>query len=410
MREVHVSVGAGFENDRRDLGVTAARALSGLTGSKYLIFECLAERTLALQVQKNDTAAQIALALSYVRPCWELCQAHGIRIVSNFGGFDPSAVAAGLRAELGTGARIAAVLGDSVPTNETDGADVISKNVYLGAAGIVDALQDGAQIVVTGRVADPSLVVGPTVHELGLRWDDWDALANATMAGHLIECGTQVTGGYFADLDQNVPALEAVGPPVATITKDRVKLSKPSGGGALNRATVAQQLLYEVGDPAAYLTPDVILDLSQVRITDTGSNIVILDHAKGHPAPETLKMLVCRNTGWMGEAEISYAGETAARRGQLARDVLKARLGTPDMRIELLEGATDGIPCARLRLAIRSDNHAEVQTAINEVEALYLNGPAGGGGVRKSITPLIETEASLVPRSQLASPKVEVAS
>ena len=170
MQKVHVSVGAGFENDRRDLGVMAAEALALFPGPRYLIFECLAERTLARQVQAQDVGAQIALARSFIAPCWDLCQQHGIRIVSNFGGIAPEAVAAGLRDVVGPGANIAFISGDalSIVSQGDDAPDsnLLARNVYLGAAGIVEALSQGADIVVTGRVADPSLVVGPVMHEL----------------------------------------------------------------------------------------------------------------------------------------------------------------------------------------------------------------------------------------------------
>ncbi|MEL6683282.1 MAG: acyclic terpene utilization AtuA family protein [Pseudomonadota bacterium] len=407
MHDIHVSVGAGFENDRRDLGGMAAKALAMFAGPRYLIFECLAERTLAKQVQANDLSAQIALATSYVLPCWDLCQRHGIRIVSNFGGIDPKAVAKGLHDALGGKARVAAVSGDAIPIRPDEDASTISKNVYLGASGIAEALAKGAEIVVTGRVADPSLVVGPVIHEHQLADDDWNALANATLAGHLIECGTQVTGGYFADLDKPVPDFASLGPPVATIAQDKVTLTKPLGGGVLNRATVTEQLLYEIGDPAKYLTPDVCLDMTKVQLEEQGTNKVLLTGAKGQPAPASLKMLTCRNAGWLAEGEISYLGDTAKDRAKLAEDILKHRLRGTDMRIDVFAGATSGAPCARLRLAARTPDKEAAERAINEVEALYLNGPAGGGGVRKSLTSQITTDASLVARSDLLPPQVE---
>lgn len=408
MQKLHVSVGAGFENDRRDLGGKAARALAQFDGPKYLIFECLAERTLAKQVQAADLDGQIALALSYILPCRDLCAEHHIRIISNFGGIDPRGVARGIRSALGTGVRIAAVTGDALPIEREDQESTLSRNVYLGAGGIADALSQAADIVVTGRVADPSLVVGAAMHEFGLAPDDWDALAHATLAGHLIECGTQVTGGYFADEGKPVPELAGLGPPIATLTPSHVTLSKPVGGGLLNRATVTEQLLYEMGDPFAYLTPDVTLDVSGVNIQDDGHGTVDLTGAIGKPAPETLKMLTCRHAGWMGEAEINYSGETSGARAAIARDVLETRVGRIDRRIDILQGSIDGIACARLRLAVRTPDRAHAQSAIDEIEALYLNGPAGGGGVRKTLMPMVVTEDGFVPRSSLAPPQVEI--
>ena len=406
MEKVHVSVGAGFENDRRDLGAMAAEALALFSGPKYLIFECLAERTLARQMQAKDVHGQIELARSFIAPCWDLCQQHGIRIVSNFGGIAPEAVASGLRDIVGPAANIAFISGDalSIVSQGADAPDsnLLARNVYLGAAGIVEALAKGADIVVTGRVADPSLVVGPVMHELDLDPEDWDALANATLAGHLIECGTQVSGGYFADDNKPVVGLEDVGPPVASVSHDRVQLSKPLGGGALTTATILEQLLYEVGDPARYITPDVILDMTQIRFSDSCDSSLTLRGARGHPAPSKLKSLAARHSGWLAEAEISYIGKSCGYRAQSAKAILAKRLALDDVRIEILQGVDDdGIVQARLRLAARTTARAEAHQAVNEVEALYLNGPAAGGGVRLSLTPMVETEAEYIDRQDI---------
>lgn len=391
---VHISVGAGFENDRRDLGVMAAAALSEMDGPRYLIFECLAERTLALQSADPDRDALPERALSFLEPCIDAVARNGIRIVSNFGGPDPARVANRIREwlrERGLKLRVCAVTGDALPFEDPT---IIAFNAYTGAAGVVEALEGGADIVVAGRVADPSLVVGPVVHELGLEWDDLDALANATMAGHLIECGTQVCGGYFADDGLDVPEIEIIGPPVVSVFRDGMDLSKPLGGGRLDRATVTQQLLYEVHDPAAYLTPDVTLDLTGVEIMQRPDEGIRLAGARGHPAPEMLKTLICRQTGWFGEAAISYTGTTAARRARIARDVLLARCSDMigDLRLECHDGLLDGVPHSRLRVAVRNARKSSVRQVLDQLESLYTNGPAGGGGVRRALSPLVETE------------------
>lgn len=407
MTKAHVSVGAGFENDRRDLGSAAAKALAQLDGPKFLIFECLAERTLAKQVQTNDLHAQIEHAWSFVEPCLDQCRASDIKIISNFGGIDPLGVAKGLRAKIGSDVPIAAVTGDNLPLTDEDGANALARHVYTGASGIAQALAKGAQIVVAGRVSDPSLVVGPVVHSLRLDWTDWTALAHATMAGHLIECGAQITGGYFWDVGHPPLPATTLAPPVATISKDGVVLSKPLGDGRLDRATVTEQLLYEIGDPAAYKTPDVILDLTKVEILETDSGVE-LTKAIGHPAPDTLKSLLSQHTGWSGEAEISYFGTTAAARAQWARDMMAARLGPQDMRLEVFDGTVDGTPTARLRLSIRTKIKQDATHALNEMEALYLNGPSAGGGVRKTLTPQVETTASLISKAKLPPQTVDM--
>lgn len=407
MGSVHISVGAGFENDRRDLGVKAAQALSSMdsvgddpNAPRYLIFECLAERTLAKQVLANSLSGQIRLALSHIEPSRELCKRHKIRVVTNLGGIDPVGVAKGLK-KVFANCVIAAVTGDKLPVRREDGDNVLAKNCYTGAKGIVSALEQGADIVVTGRVSDPSLVVGPVVHELGLEWTDWDALANATLAGHLIECGTQVSGGYFSDENVDVPELENVGPPVATVTESMLRLSKPIGGGLISRATVIEQMLYEIADPGCYITPDVILDLSQVEVDVLEQSIVELTGATGHSAPAELKALLCRQTGWFAEGGIIYQGITSEYRANMAKNILIKRIDAADGRYEVLHGHLEGVPQTHLRVALRSSCKSVVEHAMNEIEALYLNGPAAGGGVSIHMVPQIETEESTVLRQEV---------
>jgi hypothetical protein len=217
----------------------------------------------------------------------------------------------------------------AIASGSDNDKEIVAANVYIGAAGIVEALDAGADIVVTGRVSDASLVVGPLVHSFGWSWTDWDLLACGTLAGHLLECSTQVSGGYFADPGfKDVPDLHDVGFPIAEITAEGdIVITKPvDSGGCVNTRTVKEQIVYEVHDPASYMAPDVILDLADVRVAMVGPDRVRVWGARGRPAPDTYKALVCRYGGWLGEAEISYAGPNAAARGRLALSVLRQRL------------------------------------------------------------------------------------
>lgn len=240
---------------------------------------------LAQLARRDDPEAGYEpLLLEFLRPVLAACLAHRIRIVSNFGAANPQGAAraiAALARSLGLRApRIAVVQGDDLsgPAHRPMLAQalgaampdqpLVSANAYIGARPIAEALQAGADIVVCGRVADPSLVLGPAMAHFGWAWDDWDRLARATMAGHLLECGTQVSGGYFADPGyKEVPGMDQLGYPIAEIDDSgNCSIFKPEGtGGCITTATVKEQLLYEIHDPRCYLTPDVVADISQAR-------------------------------------------------------------------------------------------------------------------------------------------------
>ncbi len=425
MGDVHIAAGAGFSNDRRELGEIAAQSLTLFEGHRYLIFECLAERTLALAQGEEGRRRQAERAVGYLQACINTCILNNIKIISNFGGSAPKQVAeaiAGFLKEHNLRRKVGYVLGDELPVKETEHAGrAISCNAYIGAKGIVEALDAGAEIVVTGRVADPSLAVGPVAFEHELKWIDWNRLAQATLAGHLIECATQVCGGYFADTGaKQVPGLARLGAPVASIARghDRLTISKPLGGGSLTTATVTEQLLYEIHDPARYLTPDVVMDVSGVSMQQSGKDEVTLTGCVGHAKPDWLKTLTCVDAGWIGEGEISYMGDTGLDRAQMARAVLKQRLEniapSAEPHFDIVGAMYDEAESnirrprdVRLRMAVASRDRDQVQALLDEVEALYLNGPAGGGGIRLNISPRTATVAGAarhneaVPRGYL---------
>jgi hypothetical protein len=278
-------------------------------------------------------------------------------------------------------------------------------------------LLDGADIVVCGRVADPSLVVGPALAHFGWARDDWDRLARATMAGHLLECGSQVSGGYYADPGvKDVPDLARVGYPIAEIDADgHCTITKPAGtGGRIDAHTVKEQLLYEVHDPQAYLTPDVVADIGLAVLTELGPDRVRLTGVRGHPRPASLKVNICHETGWLAEGEISYAGVRAEARARLAAEVLRERLrDVAPLRADLIGVASvfgddagrwlDLQPAGvardvRLRVALKHTDRRQAERLVREVTALYCCGPAGGGGVRTALRPRLGTVSCLVPR------------
>ena len=278
----------------------------------------------------------------------------------------------------------------------------------------------------TGRVADSALALGPLIHAFGWKYDDWDRLAAGTLAGHLLECGSQITGGYFADPPfKNVPGMADLGYPIAEIDADGgMVITKPAGtGGRVDRFTVIEQLLYEIHDPSAYLAPDVVLDVTDVMVEQLATDRVRVTGARGKPAPETLKATVCVDGGVLGEAEISYAGPNATARARLAAEIIGARMRkrAPGLvfRIDAIgvvsvlgeNGGTlsrpwdSDLPDVRLRFAAQSAMVADVELLLDEVEALYCAGPAGGSGVRRRLTPRLASASCLIER-KFAAPRV----
>ncbi len=423
MESLNVGCAAGFSGDRIDAAAPVVDTLIRRGGPAVLIFETLAERTLALAQlarKSNPDAGYEPLLDELISPVLARCLDHGVRIVSNFGAANPQGaarrihqIASELRCRT---PRIAIIVGDDVSSAAyraallqalgpaADGIDIASANAYQGAEAIADALRAGADIVVTGRVADPSLTVGPALAHFGWAADDWDRIARATMAGHLLECGTQVCGGYYADPGyKDVPGMANIGFPIAEIAADgHCVMTKADGtGGCLDEHTVKEQLLYEVHDPAAYLTPDVVADISAAEVREIARDTVQLTGVRGHPRPATLKVNVFHEHGWLAEGEISYAGRGAEARARLAAQTLLERLaGCGPIRVDLIgvtsifgddtgrwldaqqPGTANDV---RLRVAM---NHAERKIAerlTREVTALYTCGPAGGGGVRTAL-------------------------
>jgi hypothetical protein len=434
---LRIGCAAGFSGDRTDAATPVVNALVAAGGPAVLIYETLAERTLALaQLAKRQDpdAGYEPLLEPMLAPVLAQCLQHGIRIVSNFGAANPRGAALRIREmarALGLALpRIAVIAGDDVSGSDHraalrsklgaafDARPIVSANAYLGAEPIAAALKAGAQIVVGGRIADPSLTVGPVLAHFGWARDDWDRLARATMAGHLLECGTQVTGGYYADPGlKDVPGMATLGYPIAEIDEDgQCTITKPAGtGGRVDEHTVKEQLLYEVHDPAAYLTPDVVADISAAQVSEVGPDRVRLTGVRGHARTDTLKVNVCFESGWLAEGEISYAGARAEARARLAADVLRERLqAVGPLRADLIGvasvfGDDDGrwlaaLPAGnaldvRLRVALRHTDRASAERLAREVTALYCCGPAGGGGVRTALRSTFGTLSCLLPRA-----------
>lgn len=444
MKTLRIGAGAGYSGDR----IEPAVELAEKGELDYLVFECLAERTIALaqQARLSDPEAgfdpllseRMRRVLPFVGRGHQAGQRR-LRLISNMGAANPLAAAREVRriaVELGVqGLKVAAVTGDDVlavlnanPEQRLDNGEtvgslgdrLISANAYLGAQGIVEALKADADVVITGRVADPSLFLAPQLFAFGWAEDDWTRLGRGTLIGHLLECAGQITGGYFADPGvKQVPDLARLGFPLAEVDAEgRAVISKAAGsGGRLDTATCTEQMIYEVHDPAAYLTPDVTADFSGVSFNLVAPNEVRAEGADGRPRPPTLKVSVGYLDGWIGEGQISYGGPGALARAQLARDVVLERLQLigvvcDDVRAELigvdaLHGNALGSRAAaepwevRLRIAARCAVKADAVRIGNEVETLYTNGPYGGGGATKGVRQVVAVASLLLPREAI---------
>ncbi|MDA0997355.1 MAG: DUF1446 domain-containing protein [Proteobacteria bacterium] len=441
-KKVYIGSGAGFAGDRFDAGAPVVETLGRMDGPRYLIFEVMGERTLAIAQRikmRNPDKGYSPYLDHYLTGVLALCREHNVRIVANLGNANPIGGAKRvheLAKELGIeGLRVAIVEGDdlltfmsadevgSLPTVEglsIDGKEIVAANVYLGARPVAAALALGVDIVLVGRTTDAALVLGPLIHEFGWAEDDWDRLAAGTVAGHLLECGGQVTGGYFCDPGfKDVPGMADLGFPVAEIDEmGGIVIGKAANtGGMVTRATVTEQILYEVHDPANYLTPDVTLDITGVTLEDAGKDRVRVKGARGKPPPETLKATVSADGGFLGEAELTYAGPNALARAKLAADIVttrvKRRITDTGIRVEVIGAgavfdndrserlAGDNRPLDgeyRLRAAVRTQDKAEAQYLTDEVLSLFCSGPAGGGGFRCSVLGQVNTSSVLLPR------------
>ncbi|HET9100441.1 MAG TPA: acyclic terpene utilization AtuA family protein, partial [Acidobacteriaceae bacterium] len=302
-----------------------------------------------------------------------------------------------------------------------DPGSYISANAYLGADAVANALNLGADVVLTGRVADPSLFLGPLVHAFGWELDSWDRLGQGTAVGHLLECAGQLTGGYFADPGhKDVQDLDRLGFPFAEVNENgSAVLTKLDGsGGVLSMQTCREQILYEVMDPASYLTPDVTADFTGVCFKEEAPSRMRVLGGKGKPRPRHYKVSIGVDDGVVCEGQISYAGPGALERAELAREILNKRLArgpARDLRIDFIGvNAMHGIPDrwpppyeVRLRAGARFNNEVDARCLAREVESLYLNGPAGGAGVTFSTRENIAIVPALIER-EYVNPTVSI--
>lgn len=433
MKSIRIGSGAGYSDDRLEPALDIIRHGS----VDYIVFECLAERTIAIAQQrkmKNSDKGYDSLLEYRMEQVLPLCVENKVKVVTNMGAANPEAAAKMIKQIAENqglhNLKIAAVTGDDVFSEigryqdktllennkqiKDLGSSIVSANAYIGAKGIVQALEAGADIVITGRAADPSLFLAPMIYEFGWSFEDVDLLGKGTIGGHLMECGAQITGGYFADPGyKDVPELWNVGFPIMEVDeKGEYQISKlEDAGGLVSLATVKEQLLYEIHDPANYLTPDVIADFTNVQVEEVANDVVKVFGGSGKSKTGLLKTSIGYKEGYIAEAEISYGGAGAVARAQLAKTIIEKRLAAQnieaiEMRYDFIGlnslygnalASTQEAPEARLRVAARTDDELIAKAIVREVESLYTNGPAGGGGIRSNIKEIVSIGSILIP-------------
>jgi hypothetical protein len=435
MKRVRVGNGCGFWGDNVDAPVLLAE--SGRLD--YLTLEYLAELTMSILAHQKQRDPQAGYATDFIDVLERLVPIlkaqPGLKVITNAGGMNPASCAAKARALLDRAGlderKIGVVSGDDLMpridvllaeghalTNLDTGeplsavrSRLVSANAYLGARPIVEALRQGASIVITGRVADASLTLAPAVHELGWKWDDWDRLCAGTVAGHLIECGAQATGGLWINW-QEAPDLWNVGYPIAEIEEDgALRITKPEGtGGVVNVETVSEQLLYEVGDPAAYLTPDVVADFTTVALREIGRDVVQIEGACGKPATDSYKVSCAYRDGWTASGTLliwgQFAPDKARRCGEMILERLRrAGVELQHSNIETL-GAKDLTHEVVLRVTVRDSRRKAVERFTKELAPLVTSGPPGVTGYTTGRPPVREVFAywpALVAKGAVAS-------
>jgi hypothetical protein len=446
---IKIANGAGFLGDNVD----APRLLVERAEVDYLTLEYLAELTMSILARQREKDPSAGYAGDFIDVLKSLIPAiksqQNLKIVTNAGGVNPNACAAAAAKvlnEAGFGeTKIGVVSGDDLlpkmaelrakgcefknldtqqPISELS-QPIVSANAYLGAQPIATALADGARIVITGRVADASLTVGPAMHEFKRSWDDWNTLAGFSVAGHLIECGAQASGGLYRHW-QNLNLAE-VGYPIAEIEADGAcVITKPDGtGGAVNRQTVIEQLVYEIGDPAHYLTPDVDVDFTTVEVREASHNRVAVSGATGKQAPESYKVSLAYRNGFSASGELLVYGDDCVAKAKACGQMISDRTARAGFKFDrtLIEclGAGEGVPNAAaakrselsevmLRVAVYDARREAVERFAKEFAPLITSGPPGLAGYasgRPQVRPVFAYWPTLVPR-QLIQPSVQV--
>lgn len=439
MKTIRIGSGAGFGNDR----ILPAVKLLEEGNLDFLCLECLAERTVAIAQKRRNadpTKGYNAYLVKRMEKVLPLAYQKGVRVITNMGAANVRAaveVVSALARELGLhGMRIIGVEGDDVFDKlpryadfrilETGGQlrdlkEPIAANAYIGCAPIVEALNQGADVVITGRCADPALFLGPLVYSFGWDLEDYDLIGKGTVVGHLLECSCQVSGGNFCIPGvKEVPRLWDIGYPYADVSEDgTIYISKVEGtGGRVDVQTCTEQLIYEIHDPTRYLTPDCVADFSKVQLEQAGPDRVKVTGATGRPKTDTLKVSVGYKDGYIGTAGLSFGGHKCFERAVLAAKIMETIIPrdyeTDEYKVDIIgynslfprdyeAGYPGGVEPLelRLRVAARARDRETLELIANEVDSFTISGPANCGGLERNIQELIPVLSILIPREDI---------
>jgi hypothetical protein len=448
---IRIACGQGFWGDMLDAPVRQVRE----GPVDYLMLDYLAEVTMSIMQKQRARDASAGYARDFVPLMREIlpdCVERDIRVTANAGSVNPRGCAEAVRdvaRELGLSGRlkIGTVTGDDIMgrldellergvelRNMDTGAPlsdvrdrVQSANAYLGAWPIVEALNRGARVVVTGRSTDTGLTLGPLIHEFGWGETDWDRLSAGTVAGHIIECGAQVSGGNCQYDWQNIPDLAGVGFPIVEAVADGTfVVTKHDGtGGRVNVPSVKEQLVYEMGDPKAYITPDCVADFTSIRLEDAGRDRVRVRGVKGNQATEFLKVSVSYSAGFKAVGTLVYAWPDAYAKARAADQILRARLDRLGLKFEQIltefvgasatHGSLAGEPSAdapevQLRVGVRGEDRKSIERFTKEIAPLILTGPpavTGFAGGRPKVEEVVAYWPALIPKTEIEA-RVEV--
>src|SRR2546423_2196576 len=419
------------------------------------MLDYLADVTMSIMQKQKTRDPSAGYARDFVplmKQIMPACVDRDIKVVANAGGVNVAGCAAAVREvarELGLSGKlkVGIVTGDDILDRVDDlisrGIElrnmdtdellstvrdrIQSANAYLGAAPIVEALNKDAQVVITGRATDTGLTLGPMIHEFGWAGDDWDKLAAGTIAGHIIECGAQCSGGNCQYEWQSIPDLANVGFPIAEAAPDGTfVITKHEGtGGRVNVPSVKEQLLYEMGDPHEYITPDCVADFTTIQLADAGADRVRVFGIKGRPATDSLKVSISYSSGFKAVGTLVYAWPDAYEKAKAADKILRARLErlglkfdevlTEFVGVNATHGRLAGEPSrditeVQLRVGVRDHNRSAVERFTKEIAPLILTGPpavTGFAGGRPKVEEIVAYWPALIPKSEI-TPRAEI--